>query len=138
MKVDYNAIIIGSGPNGLAAGILLQQHGLAVLIIEGKDKVGGGLRTEELTLPGYHHDVCSAIHPMAAASPFFQTLPLHEHGLEYIYPDTAAAHPFDDGTAAVLKKSVNETAALLGEDSQAYTKLIQPLVDSWPGIAADV
>ena len=107
-KQDYDAVVVGSGPNGLAAAILLQQQGLSVLLLEGKDKIGGGLRTEELTLPGYHHDVCSAIHPMAAASPFFQTLPLHQHGLQYLYPKTAAAHPFDDGTAAVLKKSITE------------------------------
>jgi phytoene dehydrogenase-like protein len=102
-KQDYDAVVVGSGPNGLAAAILLQQHGLSVLLLEGKDKIGGGLRTEELTLPGYYHDVCSAIHPMATGSPFFQTLPLAGHGLEYIYPAIAAAHPFDDGTAAVLK-----------------------------------
>ncbi len=137
-KKDYDAVVVGSGPNGLAAAILLQQHGLSVLLLEGKDKIGGGLRTEELTLPGYHHDVCSAIHPMAAASPYFQTLPLHQHGLQYLYPETAAAHPFADGTAAVLKKSITETAGLLGEDRDAYVNLIQPLVNNWPDIAADV
>jgi phytoene dehydrogenase-like protein len=135
---DYDAIVVGSGPNGLAAAILLQQNGLSVLVIEGKDKIGGGLRTEELTLPGFLHDVCSAIHPLAAGSPFFETLPLHEHGLEYIDPEIAAAHPFDDGTAAVLKKSVIETAAQFGVDEKAYLELMQPLVNSWPGIAADV
>jgi phytoene dehydrogenase-like protein len=137
-KVDYDAVIVGSGPNGLAAAILLQQNGLRVLVLEGKDKIGGGLRTEELTLPGYLHDVCSAIHPMAAASPFFETLPLDQYGLKYIYPDIAAAHPFDDGTAALLKKSVQETAALLGADEQTYNQLIGPIVDTWPGMAADV
>lgn len=137
-KRDYDAVIVGSGPNGLAAAILLQQHGLSVLVLEGKDKVGGGLRTEELTLPGFKHDVCSAIHPLAAGSPFFETLPLHEHGLEYIYPEVAAAHPFDNGTAAVLKKSIIETADLLGEDRDAYIKLMAHLVKSWPGLAADV
>jgi phytoene dehydrogenase-like protein len=136
--VDYDAVVVGSGPNGLAAAILLQQNGLSVLIIEGKDKIGGGLRTEELTLPGYLHDVCSAIHPLAAASPFFETLPLDQYGLEYIYPAIAAAHPFDDGTAAILKHSVQETAALLGQDGEAYTGLIQPLADSWTDIAPDV
>jgi phytoene dehydrogenase-like protein len=135
---DYDAVVVGSGPNGLAAAILLQQHGLSVLLLEGKDKPGGGLRTEELTLPGYHHDVCSAIHPMAAASPFFHTLPLAEHGLQYIYPGIAAAHPFDDGTAAVLKTSIAETASLLGADNNAYLQLIKPLVNNWADIAADV
>lgn len=135
---EYDAVVVGSGPNGLAAAILLQQNGLSVLLLEGKDKIGGGLRTEELTLPGFLHDVCSAVHPLAAGSPFFEILPLHEHGLEYIYPEIAAAHPFDNGTAALLKNSVEETAALLGTDKEAYIRLIQPLVKSWPGIAADV
>ena len=136
--MNYDAVIVGSGPNGLAAGILLQQHGLSVLIIEGKNKIGGGLRTEELTLPGYLHDVCSAIHPLAAASPFFETLPLEGYGLEYIYPEIAAAHPFDDGTAAILKHSLPQTAKLLGIDDTAYTRLIQPLVDSWQHLAPEL
>lgn len=135
---EYDAVVVGSGPNGLAAAILLQQKGLSVLLLEGKDKIGGGLRTEELTLPGFLHDVCSAVHPLAAGSPFFETLPLHEHGLEYVYPEIAAAHPFDDGTAALLKKSVEETASLLGSDKDAYIRLLQPVVDTWPGMAADV
>jgi phytoene dehydrogenase-like protein len=137
-KRDYDAVIVGSGPNGLAAAILLQQNGLSVLLLEGKSTIGGGLRTEELTLPGYKHDVCSAVHPLAAGSPFFETLPLHEHGLEYIYPEVAAAHPFDNGTAAVLKKSIIETADLLGADRDAYIKLMAHLVKSWPGLAPDV
>jgi phytoene dehydrogenase-like protein len=137
-KREYDAVVVGSGPNGLAAAILLQQNGLSVLLIEGKDKIGGGLSTEELTLPGFKHDVCSAIHPLAAGSPFFQSLPLEHHGLQYIYPAVAAAHPFDDGTAAILKNSLTETAALLGSDEHAYLKLIQPLVKSWPSIANDV
>lgn len=137
-KKEFDAVVVGSGPNGLAAAILLQQYGLSVLLIEGKEKTGGGLSTEELTLPGFKHDVCSAIHPLAAGSPFFQTLPLHKYGLEYIYPAVAAAHPFDDGTAAILKSSVIETAALLGEDEQVYLNLMQPLVKSWPLIAHDV
>lgn len=136
--MEYDAVIVGSGPNGLAAAITLQQQGLQVLLLEGKDKIGGGLRTEQLTLPGYLHDVCSAIHPLAVASPFFETLPLNRYGLEYIYPETAAAHPFDDGTAALLKHSISETANLLGADKQAYLNLMQPLVNSWPGMAADV
>src|ERR1700712_3555191 len=105
-KQDYDAVIVGSGPNGLAAAITLQKAGLSVLLIEAKDTIGGGLRTSELTLPGFKHDICSAIHPLAAGSPFFQQLPLHKYGLEYIYPEVAAAHPFDGGTAAALTKSV--------------------------------
>jgi phytoene dehydrogenase-like protein len=134
----YDAIVVGSGPNGLAAAIALQQAGISVLLLEGKATIGGGLRTAEITLPGYLHDICSAIHPMAVTSPFFNTLPLQQHGLEFIYPDIAAAHPFDDGTAAVLKKSIPETARLLGADERNYLKLIQPLVKIWPEIVADV
>jgi phytoene dehydrogenase-like protein len=135
---DYDAIVVGSGPNGLAAAILMQQKGLSVLLIEGKPTIGGGLRTAELTLPGYQHDICSAVHPLAVASPFFETLPLSDYGLEYIYPEVAAAHPLDHGTAAVLKGSVEETSSLLGIDADTYTKLMQPVVRDWPLIAPDV
>ncbi len=137
-KREYDAVVIGSGPNGLAAAITLQQNGLSVLLIEGKDTIGGGMRSAELTLPGFTHDICSAIHPLAAASPFFETLPLASHGLEYIYPEIAAAHPFDNGKAAVLKQSIDETAAILGDDQQAYKNLLQPIVNDWPSIAPDV
>jgi phytoene dehydrogenase-like protein len=137
-KRDFDAIVVGSGPNGLAAAIYLQQNGLSVLILEAKNEIGGGLRSAELTLPGFTHDICSAIHPLAVGSPFFQQLPLEDHGLEYIYPEIAAAHPFDNGTAAVLKQSVTETAKLLVSDAQAYLKLMQPIVTDWPNIAADV
>lgn len=137
-KPDYDAVVVGSGPNGLAAAITLQQKGLSVLIIEGKDVIGGGLRSAELTLPGFVHDVCSAIHPLAIGSPFFQTLPLDQHGLEYIIPDIAAAHPFDDGTAAAVYSSIHKTAKSLGRDEQAYLDLLEPLVNDWPAIAADV
>jgi len=135
---DYDAVVVGSGPNGLAAAITLQQKGLSVLVVEAKAEIGGGMRTAELTLPGFIHDICSAIHPMAAASPFFGQLPLEEYGLEYIYPPTAAAHPFDDGTAAVLKGSVQETAGLLGVDERAYIQLMEPLVRDWPLLSPDV
>ncbi|MDJ1486255.1 NAD(P)/FAD-dependent oxidoreductase [Cytophagaceae bacterium YF14B1] len=135
---EYDAVVVGSGPNGLAAGIALQQAGLSVLLIEGQKTIGGGLRTSELTLPGFKHDVCSAIHPMAAGSPFFQSLPLTEHGLEYIQPPVAAAHPFDDGTAAILTSSIDKTAELLGKDRLPYLRLIEPLLNDWPKMAADV
>jgi len=138
VKADYDAVVVGSGPNGLAAAIVLQQHGLSVLLIEGKDNIGGGLRSEQLTLPGYIHDVCSAIHPLAAGSPFFKTLPLQKFGLEFIYPEIAAAHPFDNGTAAVLQQSITDTARAFGVDEQAYLKLMQPLADNWPDIAPDI
>nr|WP_294874864.1 NAD(P)/FAD-dependent oxidoreductase [uncultured Pedobacter sp.] len=137
-KPDFDAVVVGSGPNGLAAAIALQQEGLSVLIIEGKNEIGGGLRSAEFTLPGFVHDVCSAIHPLAIGSPFFNTLPLQDYGLFYTFPDLAAAHPFDDGTAAVLGSSIEETARLLGDDEQAYLKLLKPLVKDWPDIASDV
>ncbi|MDB5159313.1 MAG: dependent oxidoreductase [Mucilaginibacter sp.] len=137
-KCEYDAVVVGSGPNGLAAAILLQQQGLSVLIIEGKDVIGGGLTTAELTLPGFKHDVCSAIHPLALASPFFRTLPLADHGLEYIFPGLAAAHPFDDGTAAILDHSIEVTAKHLGEDEQEYTKIMQSVTQAWPLIDEDV
>ncbi|GAB2869597.1 phytoene desaturase family protein [Hymenobacter ruber] len=136
-KPTYDAVVVGSGPNGLAAAIVLQQAGLSVLLLEGKKEIGGGLRTAELTLPGFRHDICSAIHPLAAASPFFQTLPLARYGLEYISPPVAAAHPFDDGTAAVAA-SLADTARSLGPDAAVYERLLGPLVARWPNIANDV
>jgi phytoene dehydrogenase-like protein len=135
---SYDAIVVGSGPNGLAAAITMQQAGLSVLLLEGKNELGGGLRTAELTLPGFRHDICSAIHPLAAASPFFQTLPLAQYGLEYLTPPVAAAHPFDGGTAATVVTSLADTAHALGPDAAAYHRLLAPLVASWPRIANDV
>ena len=138
LKRDYDAIVVGSGPNGLAAAITLQQAGLSVLLLEGKASIGGGMRSAALTLPGFTHDICSAVHPMAVLSPFFSTLPLAQHGLEYIYPPIAAAHPFDDGGAATLQHSLNGTAASLGKDEQPYLRLMKTLVNDWPQIAGDV
>jgi phytoene dehydrogenase-like protein len=137
-NTEYDAIVVGSGPNGLAAAITLRQEGLSVLLIEGKEVIGGGLSSAEFTLPGFVHDVCSAIHPLALGSPFFDTLPLADHGLTYLQPGLAAAHPFDDGTAAVLASSVAETARLLGPDEQTYLDIFNPVVRDWPLIAADV
>lgn len=137
-QYDYDAIVVGSGPNGLSAAITLQQNGLSVLLLEAKQTIGGGMRTEELTLPGFKHDVCSAIHPMAANSPFFKTLPLEQFGLQYIYPEICAAHPLDDGTTAALYPSLQKTAEVLGEDANAYTQLITPVVNNWPLIDKDI
>ena len=137
-NTEFDAIVVGSGPNGLAAAITLRQEGLSVLLIEGKDVIGGGLSSAEYTLPGFVHDVCSAIHPLALGSPFFETLPLADHGLTYLQPELAAAHPFDGGTAAVLHRSVEETAKLLGADKQTYLDVFNPIVKDWPLIAADV
>jgi len=133
----YDAIIIGSGPNGFAAAITLQQQGLSSLIVEGADTIGGGMRTKALTLPGFKHDVCSAIHPMAMASPFMRALPLKEYGLEFTHAPYPAAHPLDNGEAAVLHTSMDETAAALGVDARFYKKLIQPIVEQWESLALD-
>jgi phytoene dehydrogenase-like protein len=136
--MEYDAIVVGSGPNGLAAAITLQHAGLSVLLIEAKKTIGGGTRSEELTLPGFVHDVCSAIHPMAASSPFFRTLPLEQHGLQYINPPILLAHPFDDGTAALYNQSLEVTAKELGQDRESYIKLMKPIVTDWPETVADV
>ncbi|MDQ2656919.1 MAG: NAD(P)/FAD-dependent oxidoreductase [Bacteroidota bacterium] len=135
---EFDVVVVGSGPNGLSAGIRLQQAGLSVLILEGKDTIGGGTRSAELTLPGYTHDVCSAIHPLAAGSPFFSTLPLKDHGLEFITPPVLAAHPLDDGETAALYSSLSDTAQALGRDEDRYRSLLGPLVADWDNIASDV
>lgn len=136
--MSYDAIIVGSGPNGLAAAITLQQAGLGVLVLEGAAQPGGGLRSAEVTLPGFRHDLFSAIHPLALESPFFAALPLHEHGLEWIVPPVLAAHPADDGSAAALLPSLAATAAGLREDAAAYRALFGPLLADWPRVAADI
>jgi phytoene dehydrogenase-like protein len=129
-KTRYDAVVVGSGPNGLSAAVELAGSGRSVLVVEAASTIGGGTRTKELTLPGFHHDVCSAIHPMAVASPFFRELPLAEHGLEWIHPPLPLVHPLDDGSAAVLDRSVETTAAGLGADGSAYQQLMAPLVAS--------
>ncbi|MDB5308683.1 MAG: NAD(P)/FAD-dependent oxidoreductase [Gemmataceae bacterium] len=133
-----DAVVVGSGPNGLAAAIALARRGLSVLVVEGADAVGGGARSAALTLPGFTHDLCSAVYPMAAASPFFRELPLARHGLEWVHPPDLLAHPFDDGTAAVLKTSVDATADGLGADAEAYRRLMLPLVRNAASLFADL
>ncbi|MEP7038923.1 MAG: NAD(P)/FAD-dependent oxidoreductase, partial [Acidobacteriota bacterium] len=135
---QYDAVIIGSGPNGLAAAIKLAQNNLSVLIVEAANEIGGGMRSMELTLPGFTHDVCSAIHPLTIASPFFKTLPLDKFGLEFIQPDASLAHPLDDGTAVLLEKSVAATAGNLGADGAGYEKLVKILAKNWDAIAPDI
>src|SRR5579863_7488840 len=125
---DYDAVVVGSGPNGLAAAIALQQKGLSVVVLEARSTIGGGLRSAELTLPGFMHDICSAVHPLAVGSPFFQTLPLGDYGLEFIYPPVAAAHPLDGGVAAILGGTVEETAERFGVDAAVYRRLVGPVV----------
>lgn len=124
----YDAVIVGAGPNGLSAAIVLARAGLSVLVLEAQSSIGGGARTEELTLPGFRHDVCSAIHPMGVVSPFMQTLPLAEHGLEWAFSPIAIAHPLDDGTAATLEQSLDATAAGLGADGESWRSLMAPFV----------
>jgi phytoene dehydrogenase-like protein len=126
----HDAIVVGSGPNGLAAAIVLARAGRSVLVVEGRDTIGGGLRTEELTLPGFRHDTCSAIHPLGIASPFMRTVPLSEHGIEWIQPPAPLAHPLDDGGAVLLERSLAETATGLGPDGQAWQRLFAPLVEA--------
>jgi phytoene dehydrogenase-like protein len=125
---SYDAVVVGAGPNGLAAAIVLAQAGRSVLLVEAHARVGGGTRTDELTLPGFAHDVCSAIHPMAVASPFFRALPLRELGLSWIESPSALAHPLDDGAAVVLERSLDATAAALGIDGAPYRALMGPFV----------
>jgi phytoene dehydrogenase-like protein len=132
-----DAVVVGSGPNGLAAAITLARAGRSVRVLEAAESIGGGCRTAELTLPGFRHDVCSAFHPLAAGSRFFRGLPLRELGLELIHPDLPMAHPLDDGTAAVLARSVDETAAGLGIDEQRYRRLFGPLARGADRILAD-
>src|ERR1700756_6012492 len=120
-----DAIIVGSGPNGLAAAITLARAGCSVLVYEANATIGGGARSAELTLPGFLHDVCSAVHPLAAGSPFFKTLPLERVGLEWIQPDIPLAHPLDDGTPACLYRDVDETAERLGADARNYRRLMR-------------
>jgi phytoene dehydrogenase-like protein len=124
----HDAIVVGSGPNGLAAAIALARAGRSVVVLEGRETVGGGLRSEELTLPGFLHDTCSAIHPLGVASPFFRSVPLAAHGVEWVHPPAPLAHPLDDGTAVVLERSLEATAAGLGRDGEAWRRLFGPLV----------
>jgi phytoene dehydrogenase-like protein len=135
MPTEYDAVIVGSGPNGLAAAITLARAGCSVLVCEANATIGGGARSAELTLPGFVHDVCSAVHPLAAGSPFFGALPLNRFGLEWIQPDIPLAHPFDDGSAACLHRDVDLTAEMLGDDSDAYRRLMKPLARNWEKLA---
>jgi phytoene dehydrogenase-like protein len=125
-----DAVVVGAGPNGLAAAIVLAQAGRRVAVIEGAETVGGGCRSEELTLPGHVHDTCSTVHALALVSPFLNTLPLARHGFELVHPSAPLAHPLDDGSAAVMERSVEATACGLGADAAAYRRLFDPLVRS--------
>jgi phytoene dehydrogenase-like protein len=138
VMAKYSAVVIGSGPNGLAAAIVLAQAGLQIEVREAAAQIGGAARTEELTLPGFLHDPGSAVHPMALSSPFFRSLPLHQFGLEWIFSPAELAHPFDDGTAVTLERDLRDTAQQLGADGPSYARLFQPLIDHWPVLFAEV
>jgi phytoene dehydrogenase-like protein len=133
-----DAVVVGAGPNGLTAAVTLAQAGLQVRVFEAADKLGGGTRTEELTLPGFRHDVCSAVHPLGVGSPALAALPLADHGLEWLHPELALAHPLLDGSAAVLARSVDETVASLGADARAWRRLVGPFLGRWPDLAGDI
>ena len=135
MPGDADAIVVGSGPNGLAAAVTLAAAGLRVQVIEGAATPGGGCRTEELTLPGFRHDVCSAAHPLALASPFFRRFGPAARGVRFAHPEVVYAHPLDGGRAAIVTRSVADTAARLGGDADAYRRLMQPLADGGNAVA---
>jgi phytoene dehydrogenase-like protein len=135
---ELDAVVIGAGPNGLAAAIALARAGRSVAVFEAADDVGGGTRSAELTRPGFVHDVCSAVHPMGILSPFFRELPLEDHGLVWLRPRASVAHPMDDGRAVMLHRSLERTAAGLGADSARYARLVRPFLADPHGLLADV
>ena len=130
--------MVGSGPNGLAAAITLADAGRSVLVIEGADTIGGGTRSEALTLPGFSHDVCSAIYPLAAVSPFFAEHGLEDHGLEWVYPEAEVAHPLDGGAAALIYRSLDATVVGLGSDGKGYRRIIEPTLRNWGRILPQI
>ncbi|NBC18859.1 MAG: FAD-dependent oxidoreductase [Bacteroidetes bacterium] len=133
-----DAVVVGAGPNGLAAAVTLARQGLRVHVIEANAHVGGGARTAELTEPGFRHDLGSAVHPLGIGSPLFRTLPLEQHGLRWLHPEVPLAHPLDDGRAAVLYRSLEATAEALGVDAAAYRQLFGPLEQHWQALADEV
>lgn len=133
-----DAVIIGAGPNGLAAAVHLARAGAKVLVLEGNEEIGGGTRTSELTLAGFQHDVCSACHPMGILSPFFRTLPLEEHGLRWVLPTVSVAHPLDGQPSVLLSRSVETTALALGVDARSYASLVAPFLDEPHELLADI
>ncbi|MDH6696953.1 phytoene dehydrogenase-like protein [Streptomyces sp. MAA16] len=138
MPSMLDAVVVGAGPNGLTAAVELARRGFSVAVFEARDTVGGGARTEELTLPGFRHDPCSAAHPLGINSPAFRALPLERYGLEWLHADLPMAHPFTDGTAAVLSRSVGETAASLGpRDAGTYRRLVAPFLHRWDTLVQD-
>ncbi|NJQ02826.1 phytoene desaturase family protein [Streptomyces zingiberis] len=138
MPSMLDAVVVGSGPNGLTAAVELARRGMSVAVYEARERIGGGAATEELTLPGFRHDTCSAVHPLGIGSPAFATMPLDRHGLEWVHHELPLAHPWADGTAAVLAPTVAETAVSLGaRDAGAYRRLVAPFTGHWDTLAAD-
>ncbi|MDJ0462824.1 NAD(P)/FAD-dependent oxidoreductase [Streptomyces sp. H27-C3] len=138
MPSMLDAVVVGAGPNGLTAAVELARRGFSVEVFEARDTIGGGARTEELTLPGFRHDPCSAVHPLGAGSPAFNAMPLGRYGLEWLHAELPMAHPWDDGTAAVLSRSVAETAASFGSrDAGTYRRLVAPYLGKWDTLARD-
>ena len=134
----YDAVVVGAGPNGLAAAITLALAGRSVLVREARERVGGAAASDELTLPGFIHDTFSTVHPLGVGSPFLKSLPLEEHGLEWVHSEAAFAHPFDDGTAALLERSIEDTGRWLDGDGSRWRRLHEPLADHWEEIAPDI
>jgi phytoene dehydrogenase-like protein len=137
MAERWDAVVVGSGPNGLAAAVRIAQAGRSVLVLEAKDEIGGGARTEELTLPGFQHDTFSAVHPLGVGAPFLRSLPLEEHGLEWIHAPSPLAHPLDDRPPAVLERSIEATGATLAGDGDRWRALMEPLRDRWAELSVD-
>ena len=138
MPTQPKACVVGSGPNGLSAAVVLAHAGLRVDIFEAEATPGGAARTMPLTLPGFLHDFGSAVHPLAIGSPFFRTLALHHHGLEWIQPPAPVAHPLDNATAVVLERDLEKAMSGLGEDGSRWHELVQPFVNLWQELAPEV
>lgn len=138
MSEPYDAVVVGSGPNGLTAAAVLARAGLGVLVLEAHAELGGGLRTAALTLPGFRHDVCSAVHTMGCLSPAFELLGLEQRGLEWVHPPASVAHPLDDGPAVLLEPSLEATARALGVDGRAYRALVEPFLGEPRRLFADL
>src|SRR6266511_1884546 len=137
-KAGLDAAVVGSGPNGLAAAVALARAGRSVVVLEAEPTIGGGCRSEELTLPSFVHDRCSAIMPMGVASPFLRSLPLGQHGLEWIHPPAPLAHPLDNGSAVLLERSLDATCANLEDDAAAYARLVAPFAHRADDLLTDI
>ena len=134
---SVDAVVVGSGPNGLTAAVTLAEAGLSVRVHEAAPEIGGGARTEQLTLPGFHHDPCSAVHPLGAGSPALSRLPLERFGLEWLYPEVDLAHPLPDGSAVELTRGVERTAELLGADADTYRRMVRGFPERWESLATN-